>query len=130
MGTGITSILLYNFPYQAEWLRTIGTIIFVLNIVIFALLATGNLIRYIRYKGVFTSTLTHPVAGLFWGTLPMGLATIIVSRASIASLIEQNMIAYVCVPIWGERWARLALGLWWIDAILSVMVNLGMVFAM
>jgi len=81
MGTGITSILLYNFPYPSHWLRILGIIIFVLNLVIFAMLAFGNLVRYIRFKGVFTSTLTHPVAGLFWGTLPMGLATIIVRPA-------------------------------------------------
>lgn len=40
------------------------------------------------------------------------------------------MIAYVCVPAWGKRWAELALGLWWIDALLLVAVNLGMVFSM
>jgi len=81
MGTGITSILMYNFPYPASWLRTIGTVLFVANLFIFAALAIGNVARYTRFKGLFTSTLTHPVAGLFWGTLPMGLATIIVSEA-------------------------------------------------
>lgn len=38
------------------------------------------------------------------------------------------MIALVCVPAWGYRWAQLALGLWWIDALVSVLVNLGMIF--
>ena len=92
MGTGITSILMYNFPYPASWLRTIGTILFVANLFIFAALAIGNIVRYIRFKGLFTSTLTHPVAGLFWGTLPMGLATIIVSVALIetADQIEHD----------------------------------------
>lgn len=79
MGTGITSILLYNFPYPAEWLRVLGVVVFVLNVVVFALLAIGSVVRYVRYKGLFGATLTHGVAGMFWGALPMGLATIVVS---------------------------------------------------
>lgn len=79
MGTGITSILLYNFPYPAHWLRIVGTIIFVLNIAVFCLLALGNTARYVKYRGVFRATVTHPLAGMFWGCLPMGLATIVVS---------------------------------------------------
>jgi tellurite resistance protein TehA-like permease len=81
MGTGITSILLYNFPYPAQWLRTIGTIIFVLNIAVFCLLAMGNMARYTIYKGVFGATVKHTLAGMFWGTLPMGFATIVVSSS-------------------------------------------------
>ncbi|WWD09547.1 hypothetical protein V865_007674 [Kwoniella europaea PYCC6329] len=78
MGTGIVSILLYTFPYPARWLRTIGIVIFVLNVVLFLLLSVGNLIRYIRWKGLFTTTLRHSSAALPWGTLPMGFATIVV----------------------------------------------------
>ncbi|KAK6905845.1 hypothetical protein I203_106679 [Kwoniella mangroviensis CBS 8507] len=48
MGTGIVSILLYTFPYLARWLRTIGIVIFVLDVVLFLLLSVGNLIRYIQ----------------------------------------------------------------------------------
>ena len=80
MGTGIASILLHNLPYNAGWLRRLGIVIFILNIVIFALLAVGNIVRYVRWKGVMRSVNTHPAAGLFWGCLPMGLATIVVSR--------------------------------------------------
>lgn len=80
MGTGITSILLHNFPYPAEWLRIVGIVIFVLNIAIFCLLAAGNIARYVKYMGIFQSTYTHPMSGMFWGTLPMGLATIVVSQ--------------------------------------------------
>jgi tellurite resistance protein TehA-like permease len=37
MGTGITSILLYTLPYQFRGLKTIATIIFFLNLVLFLL---------------------------------------------------------------------------------------------
>jgi hypothetical protein len=80
MATGITSILLYNLPYNAPWLRSIGIAVFVLNIVLFALLCLGNIARYIRFKGLFSATINHLLSGMFWGTLPMGLVTIIVSE--------------------------------------------------
>lgn len=79
MGTGITSILLYNLPYNAHWLRMLGTIIFVLNVAIFAVLCLANLVRYTRYRGLFTAVANHLAAGMFWGCLPMGMATIVVS---------------------------------------------------
>ncbi|WVQ62052.1 uncharacterized protein L199_000186 [Kwoniella botswanensis] len=77
MGTGIVSILFYTFPYPARWLRAIGLGIFVLNVVLFLLLSVGNVIRYIRWKGLFKSTLKHSAAALPWGTLPMGFVTLV-----------------------------------------------------
>jgi hypothetical protein len=41
----------------------------------------------------------------------------------------QNMLAFVCAP-WGWGWARFTLGLWWIDVLMSIFVNFGMVFIM
>ncbi|OCF39973.1 hypothetical protein I317_06227 [Kwoniella heveanensis CBS 569] len=118
MGTGITSILVHNLPYRARWLEICGTILFVLNIIIFIALLIGNIVRYTRWKGVWSATIAHHVSGMYWGCLPMGLATIV------------NMVAFVCVPAWGRKFAYLALGLWWIDVILSIAVNIGMIFVM
>jgi hypothetical protein len=39
------------------------------------------------------------------------------------------MVAFVCAP-WGWRWAQLTLALWWIDVIMSILVNFGMVYVM
>ena len=71
MGIGITSILRHNLPYNARWLQIIGTIIFVL-------LVFGNVIRYIRFKGLFGAVGNHLVSGMFWGCLSMGFTTIVV----------------------------------------------------
>ena len=130
-GTGITSILLYNLPYSASWLQRLGITIFVLNIVIFVLLSLGHVVRYIRFKGLFTASILHLQSGMFWCTLPMGLVTIVVSRITLVWVIadDQNMLAFVCAP-WSWRWAQLTLGLWWIDIIMSILVNFGMVFVM
>ncbi len=79
MGTGIASILLYNLPYNAIWLQRIGIVIFVFNVVLFVTLLAANLIRYMRWRGLFERVRLHSVQGLFWGCLPMGMATIVVS---------------------------------------------------
>ncbi|WVQ85104.1 hypothetical protein IAT38_007269 [Cryptococcus sp. DSM 104549] len=118
MGTGIASILLFNLPFQAAWLRHLGVIVFVLNVALFVLLSLGTIVRFIRWKGIFTAILKHPASGLFWGTLPMGLITIV------------NMIAFALVPSGGIGWAKFVVALWWIDVVMSVVVNLGMIFLM
>jgi hypothetical protein len=66
---------------------------------------------------------------MFWGTLPMGFATIIVSYSSTSKAEQQNMLAFVCAP-WSYRWAQFTLGLWWIDVLMSILVNFGMIFVM
>lgn len=79
MGTGISSILLHNFPYRARWLEYLGTIVFVLNVVIFVVLLVATVARYTIWRGVWRIVAKHNVAGMFWGCLPMGFATIVVS---------------------------------------------------
>ncbi|ORX36056.1 voltage-dependent anion channel [Kockovaella imperatae] len=118
MGTGIASILLYTLPYNAPWLRRIGIVIFILNIVLFILFAILNMIRYVRWRGLFTAVNSHSQAGMSWGCLPMGFVTII------------NMVALVCVPAFGRKWAHFALVLWWIDVLVSIAANFGMLFMM
>ncbi|EIW72514.1 hypothetical protein TREMEDRAFT_26125 [Tremella mesenterica DSM 1558] len=116
MGTGIVSILLYGLPWNGLWLRYIAEVIFVFNVLLFVLITLGSVVRYVKYKGLFGAVLKHHTSGMFWGCMPMGLVTII------------NMIAKVCVPAWGWRAAQLALGLWWIDVIFSILINFGMLF--
>lgn len=43
MGTGITSILLYTLPFQFHGLKTIATVIFFLNLVLFLLFLAMSL---------------------------------------------------------------------------------------
>ncbi|KAH7109598.1 sulfite transporter Ssu1 [Dendryphion nanum] len=111
-GTGITSILIHNLPYNGRWLYYISIVLFALNIAIFLLLSVMSVLRYTLFHGMWSSMLAHPVQSLFLGTIPMGLATII------------NMIVFVCVPAWGSWAAILAWVLWWIDVILALGTNL------
>lgn len=79
MGCGIASILLHNFPYPATWLQYLGTIVFVLNVVVFCLLTLATAARYLAFRGLWGVVAKHNVAGLFWGTFPMAFITIVVS---------------------------------------------------
>ncbi|OWZ59987.1 sulfite transporter [Cryptococcus neoformans] len=118
MGTGITSILLYNLPFNGGWLRRLGVVVFIFNVVLFILFAVASVVRVLRWKGIFSATLKNPSSGLYWGTLPMGVITIV------------NMIAFTCVRNGKTGWAKTAIGIWWIDVIFSVIINLGMVYIM
>jgi hypothetical protein len=110
MGTGITSILLHNLPYNGRWLQYISYIIFVLNVVLFIIFFLISVLRYTLWPRIWTAMLRHPAQSLFIGCFPMGLATII------------NMICFVCVPAWGGDWWKLAWALWWIDAVLATAI--------
>ncbi|KAI5475693.1 sulfite efflux pump SSU1 [Pseudohyphozyma bogoriensis] len=77
MGTGITSILLHNLPYQFTGLHEIATAIFVLNIILFLAFTTATLVRFAVWRNVFLTMLYHPQQSLFVGTFAMGGATIV-----------------------------------------------------
>ena len=118
MGTGVTSILLFNLPYNGTWLHYIAYIIFVLNVVLFVTFFLISLLRYTLYPKIWRAMIRHPAQSLFLGCFPMGLATII------------NMICFVCVPQWGGNWWLLAWALWWIDVALAVSTCCYLPFAM
>lgn len=108
MGTGISSILLHNLPYNGDWLYWLSVVVFALNVVLFVLFLAISILRYTMFRGLFMAMIRHPVQSLFVGTFPMGLATIV------------NMIVFVCVPAWGPWATTLAWTLWWIDVVISV----------
>ncbi|KAE8422788.1 malate permease [Aspergillus pseudocaelatus] len=116
MGTGIVSILLNTLPYNGQWLYYISIIVFILNVVYFTVFLTITLLRYILYPEIFEVMVTHPVQSLFLGTFPMGLSTII------------NMFCFVCVSQWGDGAAYFICGVWIFDAVVSVLIAIGIPF--
>ncbi|KAH9216690.1 C4-dicarboxylate transporter/malic acid transport protein-like protein [Leptodontidium sp. 2 PMI_412] len=108
MGTGIVSILLHNLPYNGDWLYYLSIVVFCLNIGLFLSFLAISILRYTLYPEIWWAMTRHPAQSLFLGTFPMALATII------------NMIVFVCVPAWGDRFVQLAWALWWIDVALSL----------
>ncbi|KAI7340876.1 putative C4-dicarboxylate transporter/malic acid transport protein [Hortaea werneckii] len=118
MGTGITSILLHNLPYNGRWLQYISYILFGLNVLLFVIFLLISILRYTIYPKIWNAMVRHPAQSLFLGTFPMGLATIV------------NMIVFVCVPSWEGDWWKLAWALWWIDAVISVLCCFSLPFVL
>lgn len=92
MGTGIVSILLYNLPYNWDWLYWLSVVVFAWNSFLFCTFLCISIVRYSLYPEIWFAMIRHPSASMFLGTVPMALATIV------------EMIALVCVPAWGP-WA-------------------------
>ncbi|KAJ2813532.1 Plasma membrane sulfite pump involved in sulfite metabolism, partial [Coemansia sp. 'formosensis'] len=108
MGTGIVGTLLYNFPYQTLVLHYISWGISLVNLVVFLTCCVLFSWRLIRYRD-FYSILMHPQQSMLLGAIPMGLCTLIVSL--VLTLRPYNV-----------SWMpTLALVLWCIDVVLSVM---------
>ena len=118
MGTGITSILLCNLPYNGRWLQYISYVVFTLNIFLFIIFTFISLLRYTLYPKIWSAMMRHPAQSLFIGCFPMGFATIV------------NMICYVCVPAWGGDWWKVAWAFLWIDVVLATTTCLFMPFQM
>lgn len=67
MGTGITSILLHNLPYNAHWLRYISYVLFALNVLLFMLFLVLTILRYALYPEIWGAMIKHPSQSLFVG---------------------------------------------------------------
>lgn len=118
MGTGMVSILLHQLPYTTPWLSIISITIFCLNTMIFVLFLAVSVARYVLYPEIWSVMVRHLTQSLFLGTVPMALATVV------------NMVVLACGPAWGEWATLLAWGLWWVDAVVSVVVCCGMCWIM
>lgn len=109
MGTGITSMLLHDLPYNAIWLYWLSIVVFISNIVLFVSFLALSLARYICWRGTWIATVHHPEQSLLLGAIPMSLGTIVC------------MICYVCVEAWGTPARYLATTLWVTQVVLSVL---------
>lgn len=81
------SILLYRVPppYNAHWLRILGIIVFVLNLVLFITFSFIFTLRVIIFPRIAEKIMKCEKESLFLGTWIMGLATLV------------NMFVFVCV---------------------------------
>uniref|UniRef100_V5GMS5 Malic acid transport protein n=2 Tax=Kalmanozyma brasiliensis (strain GHG001) TaxID=1365824 RepID=V5GMS5_KALBG len=116
MGTGITSILLHQLPYQFPGLGIISNVLFGLNVLLFFLFLGISVARYVIWPQLFWIMLFHPTQSLFLGTFAMGQATLI------------TMCAISAAPAWGLGFAYFTWGLWWANALQSLVICVGLPF--
>ncbi|KAF9889344.1 hypothetical protein FE257_007454 [Aspergillus nanangensis] len=116
MGTGIVSILFHLIPFGHPVLHYLSLIFFVTNALLFALVLSMSILRYVLYPEIWSVMIQDPVNSLFLATCPMGFATLI------------EMWVFVCVPHWGD-WAKtVAWVLWMVDAIAATSVTVSLSF--
>jgi len=117
MGTGILAVSLGQFS-QMPILFTIGAALWCLNILLFCAFACTYTARWILYPEEAGRVFGHPILSMFFGCIPMGLATIV------------NGFLLFGAPMLGEMSVEIAFVLWWIDAVLAIVIGLAIPFMM
>lgn len=117
MGTGILSVALAQFPGH-PWLFAMGQALWLFNILLFATCTTLYTARWLLYFHEASRVFSHSVVSMFFGCIPMGLATII------------NGFLIYGIPHIGDTAVAIATTLWWIDVTLSLACGLAIPFMM
>lgn len=136
-GTGVTSILLFNLPYQFPGLKIIATVICVLNVVLFITFTVLSIVRYSIWPKLFSLMVTHSTQLLFLGTfcsespiLDVQVTTPAYCSFLVGFSTVVTMTAYVCIPAFGHNFLILTWILWWMNAVVSLLISIGVAFAM
>lgn len=112
MGTGILSLSLAQFPWPFPGLRQVAEGLWMLNIVLFLLFSATYVARWIMYFDEAKRVFGHSTVSMFFGTIPMGMATII------------NGLLVFGLPRWGAEVIPLAHALWWLDVVMSMLCGI------
>jgi C4-dicarboxylate transporter/malic acid transport protein len=118
MGTGIVALAVNQFPLPIPGLHAIGQTLWLTNILLFTLFSALYAMRWIFFFDQARRIFGHAVMSMFFGAIPMGLATII------------NGFLVFGIPLWGQAAVEIAHALWWIDAALALLCGMTIPFLM
>ncbi len=118
MGTGILALALNQFPIHVAGLHQVAAVLWLLNILLFVVFSGLYLTRWSVYPGEARRVFSHSVVSMFFGAIPMGLATII------------NGFVVFGIPLWGSIALQMARVLWWVDVLLSILCGVLIPFMM
>lgn len=76
MSTGGLALLIASQPYTFNGMKGIGMVVYILNLLLFALVCSLMVLRFVLHGG-FLDSLRHPREGLFFPTFWLSIATII-----------------------------------------------------
>jgi len=108
MGTGVLALALAQLPLAIPGLHAIAEGLWLFNILLFTLFTAAYAARWILFFDEARRIFGHSTVSMFFGTIPMGLATII------------NGFLLFGLPRWGDGVIHLAEVLWWIDVAMSL----------
>lgn len=119
MGTGILALAVNQFAGAIPGLHAVGTGLWLLNILLFVLISGLYTARWLLFFDGARRVAGHPVMAMFFGAIPMGLATIL------------NGFLAFGFPLIGARAAvGIATALWWIDMAMALACGLIIPFLM
>ncbi|MCF5637936.1 C4-dicarboxylate ABC transporter, partial [Pseudomonas syringae] len=108
MGTGILSLALAQLPGNLAFLRDAGEALWFLNIALFVLFSVMYASRWILFFDEARQIFGHSTVSMFFGTIPMGLATLI------------NGLLVFGPARWGDAVVPVAEALWWLDVAMAM----------
>jgi C4-dicarboxylate transporter/malic acid transport protein len=108
MGTGVLALALAQLPGGNPALHALAEGLWLFNIFLFLLFTGLYTARWILFFDEARRIFGHSTVSMFFGTIPMGLATII------------NGFLLFGLPRWGDGVIALAQVLWWLDVAMSL----------
>ncbi|MBF4555126.1 MAG: TDT family transporter [Pseudomonadales bacterium] len=108
MGTGVLALALAQVPVAIPGLHTLAEALWLFNIFLFVLFTALYAARWTLFFDEARRIFGHSTVSMFFGTIPMGLATII------------NGFLVFGLPRWGDGVIQIAEVLWWLDVAMSL----------
>ena len=118
MGTGILALALNQAPLPVSGLHAVAEGLWLANIGLFALFTGLYGARWLIYPHEAKRIFGHSVMSMFFGAIPMGLATII------------NGFLVFGVARWGQGAVEIAQALWWMDGAMAIACGVGVPYLM
>ncbi|WP_346829529.1 TDT family transporter [Pseudomonas abietaniphila] len=118
MGTGILSAVLTQLPVHIPGMLQLAEALWMLNIVMFLSFSVLYAARWVMFFDEARRIFGHSTVSMFFGTIPMGMATII------------NGLLTFGVPRWGQGVLPPAEALWWLDVAMSLACGVVIPFMM
>ena len=108
MGTGVLALALAQLPVSNPGLHAFAEGLWLFNIVLFVVFTAMYAARWVMFFDEARRIFGHSTVSMFFGTIPMGLATLI------------NGFLLFGLPRWGDGVIHIAQALWWLDVAMSL----------
>jgi C4-dicarboxylate transporter/malic acid transport protein len=108
MRTGVLALALAQLPVAMPALHAFAEALWLFNIALFLLFTAVYTARWVLFFDEARRIFGHSTVSMFFGTIPMGLATII------------NGFLVFGLPRWGDGVIHVAEVLWWLDVAMSL----------
>ncbi|MGZ0717951.1 TDT family transporter [Pseudomonas palleroniana] len=108
MGTGVLALALAQLPVSVPGLYAVAEALWMFTIGLFLVFSGLYVARWVMYFQEARRIFGHSTVSMFFGTIPMGLATIL------------NGLLLFGLPRWGNDVLPLAQTLWWLDVAMAL----------